>query len=53
MASHHFSQIRRRSPKSNFKPGSIFIENAIQEYKIRGGVIKEIEFCMDEKHGDK
>ena len=45
---HLFSQIRKKAGKSNFKPDSEFIKNAVKEYKSRGGVIKKVAFCNDE-----
>ena len=45
---HLFSQIRKRVKKSNFKPDSEFIKNAVKEFKNRGGVIKKVAFCNDE-----
>ena len=45
---HLFDQIRKRVKKSDFKPNRDYIENAIQDFKSGGGVIKKVEFCMDE-----
>ena len=45
---HLFTQIRKKAGKSSFKPDHEFIKKAVDEFKIRKGEIKLVEFCEDE-----